>query len=256
MLKLAESMTELAAHGETPFGCRILSAASAYGFQNRNVQFWSQEGGAALAMMDDAVFLETGRQTNWEEIAPFVRALGPRVFSCEESAAQELGFPVSSRGEIMALASDPAVLPQTPDGVEWDPSPREIYGLLERSQTFSFHPPEFEPFYLDLSFRTRHGAALTACVRRNMLPAACAVCTSLTPEAAVITAVACAPEFRRHGLGRMAVLALAQKLGRKHIYIFRAENENEKFYRSLGFEPCGRWAECSFDPLPETKIYP
>lgn len=241
MLKLAESEAELAVSGEMPFGCKILSAASAYGFRNRNAQFWSQEGGSAFSLLDDSAFLEAGPQAGWEEIAAFVRALGPRVLSCGEDAARELGFPVSARGEIMVL--HPQDFPQVAADVEWDPSPREIYGLLERSQTVSFRPPEFEPFYLDLSFRTRHGAAVTACVRRSTLPAACAICTSLTPAAAVVTGVACAPEFRRHGLGAAAVLALAKKLGRKNIYIFRTDGENEEFYRALGFRPYGCWAE-------------
>lgn len=255
MLKLAESAVELTVSGDTPFGCKLLSAAAAYGVQNRNAQFWSQEGDSALGLLDEAAFLEAGAHPAWEEITAFVRALGPRVFSCEESAARELGFEASARGEIMVL--HPRSLPPIPAEVEWDPGPREIYGLLERSRTPTFRPPEFEPFYMDLSYRTRHGAAVTACVRRNTLPAACAVCMSLTPDAAVISGVACAPEFRGRGLAGAAVLALAGKLGRKNIYIFRAENENGGFYRSLGFEPYGRWAECIFTgEAQDTKIYP
>ena len=268
MLKLAESEAELPISGDTPFGCKILASAAAYGgrnpagVRNPNAQFWSQEGGnSAIGLLDDTALLEAGGDPTsrapaaWEEIAAFVRALGPRVFSCEEGAAEKLGFAASSRGEIMVL--HPRGLPEVPADVEWDPGPREIYDLLERSKTPTFRPPEFEPFYMDLSYRTRHGAAATACVRRNTVPAACAVCTSLTPGAAVISGVACAPEFRGRGLASAAVLALAKRLGRENIYIFRAEKENAGFYRSLGFEPCGRWVECvRSGAAPETKIYP
>ncbi len=269
MLKLAESEAELAVSGSTPFGCKILSAAAAYGVRNRNARFWSQEsegrlpdgvrlpGGPVLGMLDDTVLLEAGggEGSSWEEIAAFVRALGPRVFSCEEGAAEKLGFEPSSRGEIMVLRRRD--FPEVSADVEWDPSPREIYSLLERSKTATFHPPEFEPFYMDLSYRTRHGAAAAACVRKNTLPASCAVCTSLTSTAAVISGVACAPEFRGRGLAGAAVLALARRLGRENIYIFRADRENAGFYHALGFEPYGRWVECiGNDAASETKIYP
>lgn len=244
MLKLAQDPEEISIPGGTPFGCKLNSAAAAYGFRNPNAQFWSQEDGSVLGQLDDAAFLEAGPDPDWEEIGAFVRALGPRVFSCEESAAKTLGFRVTDRGEIMVL--HPRGLPQPPFDLEWDVSPREIYGLLERAQTPTNRPPEFEPFYMDLSHRTRHGSAVTACIRRNTLPAACAISTAFTPDAAVVTGVACAPELRRRGLAGSAVLSLAGRLARENIYIFRAEDENEEFYRALGFIPYGRWAEMKF----------
>ncbi len=38
-------------------------------------------------------------------------------------------------------------------------------------------------------------------------------------------------------------MELARRLGRAHLYVFRADGENEAFYRALGFAACGRWAQ-------------
>ena len=42
---------------------------------------------------------------------------------------------------------------------------------------------------------------------------------------------------------RAALAELARRLGRAHLYVFRADGENEAFYRALGFAACGRWAQ-------------
>lgn len=230
---------------DSPFGCKILSAAAAYGLTEPFEQFWAQDGGTVLAKIDSEAILVEGEQTDMEELLAFLRTLDIKKLSCTEETAKHLGLPISSRGEIMVLH------PQNIDqralaDVVTNPGPREIYSLLEQAQSDTFKVPEFEPFYMDLSFRTRHGAALTAGVRQGGRLAACALCTAMTEHAAVISAVACVPGLRLRGYGRTAVSALVSKLQRDNMYIFRAEGENEAFYRKLGFSSCGAWAEAEF----------
>lgn len=129
---------------------------------------------------------------------------------------------------------------------EWNPGPREIYAVLEQAGSEKFPVPEFEPFYMDLAFRTRHGAALTAGVRQGGRLVAIALCSAMTQNAAVVTAVACVPGLRRHGYASSALEQLARKLRRKYLYnlyIFRAEGENEEFHRTLGFSGCDSLVE-------------
>lgn len=180
-----------------------------------------------------------------EELRVFLRTLDLKQLSCTAETAEHLGLPVASHGDIMVLHTD-HVARGTYADVKVNPGPREIYSLLEQSGSKTFPVPEFEPFYMDLSFRTRHGAALSVGVYQGERLAACAVCTAMTEHAAVIAAVACVPGLRRRGYGRTAVEALASKLNRENIYIFRAEGENEEFYRFLGFEHYGDWAGFSF----------
>lgn len=230
---------------ETPFGCKIASAAAAYGLHEPFEQFWVQDGGTVLAKIDSEALLAEGKNMNAEEIRAFLRTLDIRKLSCTEETAGRLGIPVTAQGKIMVLHPEHIVKGTYAD-IRVNPGPREIYAVLEQSGSETFPVPEFEPFYMDLSFRTRHGAALSVGVNMGDRLAACAVCSAMTERAAVIASVACVPGLRRHGYGRTAVAALAEKLNRENVYIFRAEGENEEFYRFLGFENYGSWAELFF----------
>lgn len=242
MIKLVEIPDDLQISGDTPFGCRIRSLAGAYGVGKPFARFWIQDGGSVLAMLDDTLLLEEGETADWEELAGFVRALGAKALSCTGEAAERLGFPAASAGEIMAASgiSDRDCFADA----ELNPGLREAYALLCAAKSEHFAPPEFGPFYLDVSYRIRHGAALSAGIRAGGELAAFALCSSLTRDAAVVSAVAVSPERRRRGLGRSVLAALARAAGRKRLYVFRADGENGAFYRSLGFRSCGRWAEC------------
>lgn len=239
MIRLVESPDQLGFLGETPFGCRIRSLASAYGVGENFARFWVQNGIAAIAKIDDAAVLEDFG-SDWDELREFLGVLDVRALTCAEAAAGRLGFPVVRRGEIMTLGTEVSGV-EVP--VENDPGLREIYALLCTCGGPNFPVPEFEPFYMDMSYRLRHGAGAAAGVKRDGALVSCALCSSLTERAAVVSTVATKPEYRRSGLGRTALLALAARLHREHLYIFRADGENEEFYRGMGFRPYGRWAE-------------
>lgn len=240
MMKLVETLEELTCSADTPFGCRIRSMAEAYGVGEPFSRFWVQDGGSAVAKLDDAAILEEN-DADPEELREFLGALDVRTLSCSEAAAEKLGLRAAAKGEILLRRG--AVPGDTGAGAERDPSLREIHELLCRAAGDGFTPPEFEPFYLDLSHRIRHGAAAAAGIRRDGALAACALCPAMTERSAVVSAVAVAPEHRREGLGRAVLAALTAALGREQVYVFRADGCNEEFYRSLGFQPCGRWAE-------------
>ena len=243
MLKLlTETLPDVL--NDTPFGCKIRSAAAAYGLHEPFEQFWVQDGGTVLAKIDNEAVLAEGERMDAEELRAFLHTLDLNQLSCTAETAEHLSLPVSSRGEIMVLHPERASHGTYAD-VKMNPGPREIYALLEQAESETFPVPEFEPFYMDLSFRTRHGAALSAGVYQGERLAACAVCTAMTEHAAVISAVVCVPGLRRRGYGRTAVVALAEKLNRENVFIFCAKGENEEFYRFLGFEHYGEWAACS-----------
>lgn len=241
MIKIIEAPEQLNFLGETPFGCKIAAAASAYGLDEPFAMFWVQDNSrAVLAKVDDSLLLED-LGAEYGEIAEFIRMLDVKRISCSESAAQKLGLAANSCGEIMVCKS--GVKLECSFEVEINPGLRSIYELLCECQTENFVPPEFEPFYMDMSYRTRHGAALSVGIRHGGKLVSCALCSSVTRNSAVISAVACAPEFRRKGFGKAAVSALIAQLNRKNIYIFRADGENEEFYRFLNFTPYSRYAD-------------
>ncbi|MFU0831568.1 MAG: N-acetyltransferase domain-containing protein [Oscillospiraceae bacterium] len=240
MIKLIESQNDIIASEENLFGCKILSIAHAYGVGEPFSQFWVQDGGPCIAKLDDTIILDTG-SADWKELGEFLRMLDIKNVLCPEEVAERLELPISGRGEIMCLRGASENL--YPTDVEQNPGLREIYALLCAAQSETFVPPEFEPFYMDMSYRTRHGAAMSVGIRQGEELVACALCSSITEHAAVISAVAVLPQYRKKGLGRSAVTALISMLNREAVYLMRADGENEEFYRSLGFVPEGRWAQ-------------
>lgn len=225
---------------DTPFGCRLHAVREAYGLSGPFAQFWGQEGnGSVLGKLDDALVFEDIRPecSEWKE---FIRMLDAKTMLCSERAAKELGKTPSARGEIM-FRDNPETA-NLPNGAVLNPGVREIYALLCVCRTESFVPPEFEPFYMDLSYRIRHGTAVTVGIPDGDALSACAVCAAKTARSAVVSAVAAVPEKRRQGCARAAVEALVSQLSNRRIYIFRRDGENEEFYRALGFQSYGRWA--------------
>lgn len=239
MIRAVESASALEGFCGNAFACRVRATANAYGFSQPFARFWTQEDKAALCALDDTAILDARPGADFGELAAFLSAAGARTLLCSAEAALALPFPAVS-GEVMTLT---APVPPMETGVEWNPSPRELHPLLCACETPYFTPPPFEPFYLDVSHRTRHGAAVSVAIRAGDTLAGCAVCCAKTDDAAVLSAVAVRPQYRRQGLGARVVRALASALPRRTLYLFRAAGENEAFYRSLGFVRSGGFSE-------------
>ncbi len=243
MIKKTDLIQELAPFDQTVFGCRIQSTAAAYGLDEPFALFWTQGDKAALCKLDDTILLDAADDADFDEIIDFIRMTGAAKLLCDARTAEKVGFSVSCRGQIMVYSNTKKG--EAPAGFELNPSLREIHALLCESATATFLAPEFEPFYMDMSHRIRHGAAIAAGIRQGGTLISCAICAAKTENKAIISAVAVKPEQQRKGYGRAALSALIAELQQKEIYIFRAPNENEDFYRTFGFLPCGEFAELS-----------
>lgn len=234
---------------QMPFGCKILSTASAYGTELPFAQFWLQfsddnEPIAAISKLDSTLTLCTSSSCNYKELKDFIEILDVKDILCDLQTAEALNLKIERHGEIMVYHNTSKTV-QT-DSKE-PPRLKEVYELLCACRAETFTPPEFEPFYLDMSHRIRHGAASIAGIYRNGALISCAMTSAQTQEAAVLSAVAAHPDFQRQGFGRLAVNTLISQLPQKLIFIFRAENENKEFYRSLHFESYGEWAELNLE---------
>ena len=230
------------------FGCRIVALAGAYGLAQPFVRFWRQSQGAYLACLDGSAVLSGTGTADWEELQAFLPAAGVRSVLCDAAAAVQLpAFPVQADGVVLArMREGGAAVPAH----ELNPGPRELYSLLKQCETNTFRAPPFEGFYLDLSHRTRHGAAVSVAVRENGGElAACAFSTVQTASLAVISGVAVRPGCRGKGLGSQVVRALQAHLSAPRVCVYRARGENEAFYRVLGFQQSASFVELRV--LPE-----
>lgn len=245
MIKKTELPEALLPFADSAFGCRIIATADAYGFHEPFAQIWVQDDKAALCKLDDAMVLAANPGADFDEIHDFIRISGAQKLLCSGENGKHTGFQTERNGEIMGYLNIKTI--PSPMGFELNPSLRELHALLCECETETFTVPEFEPFYLDLSHRIRHGTALAVSIRQNNVLIACAVCSAKTQNKAILSAVACKPEWRKQGFGRAALGALASNLNQRELYIFRAQGENEAFYRSFGFLSHGTFAEQTID---------
>ena len=215
---------------DSPFGCQIFSAAKAYGFEHSFAQFWT-DGSAAYGKLDGVMRI-CGEIIDAEETRAFLQAVGAAQVVCSKENAEKLGLHVTQRGVILKKDLEHAEpLTETREEI----SPRSVYTVLHACDMVE----EFEPFYLDLSHRVRHGCAVCAALFDADCMTAAAVAV-YGADCVLITAVAVLPAEQRKGLGKRVMRQMEEKLFGK-VYLLRAENENERFYASLGYSPCGAW---------------
>lgn len=221
--------------GESAFGCKLAASAGAYGFELPFARFWLGQG-CALGMLDGAMVL-AGLPENWGELQAFLRSLGPGILCCREEFAPLLGLEIGNRGMVLGknLPGEPA----DPGGsVGEPPKLEEIYGLLLRCEMAG----DWEPFYLDLSHRLRHGGALALGEHRQGRLAGCAVILMAEGQA-VLSALAVEEEFRGQGLGTRLVARTESALAGRKLYVLRESGRNQRFYQRLGYREVDRWAE-------------
>ena len=230
---------------EDPFTLRIVSAAEAYGLSTPFLDVW-QGNGCLFSRMDGVLTIAGKPDPNEiQETALFAASCGAGQIFCAPDTARALGFPLTETGPVLYRDQ-----PET-EAPSWEepPSPRVLYEILSACEGEGFPVPEFEPFYLDTSHRLRHGTAKAVVLCENGQPAACALALAVTQNAALLTAVAVRPAFRRKGLGQQAVESLCRKLPGRRVFLFRSNTENKEFYESLGFSPWGEWGSASpFSP--------
>jgi GNAT superfamily N-acetyltransferase len=187
--------------------------------------------------------MQAEADADFEEISAFIPMTGATRVLCAAGAARSLGLSAEISGEIMTHENAAVTAPERDAFL--NPALRELYRLLCESRSETFVPPAFEPFYMDLSHRIRHGTAVTAGICENEKLVACAVCAAKTGAEAVVSAVAVHPEYRGRGYGGDMVRAMLLYLEPRKIYIFRAKEENAAFYSSCGFTPSGAFSQCT-----------
>ena len=240
MIRLAESLETLyPLCKDSPFGCQIISAAEGYGTQRDFARFWADEA-AAYSLMDGVMRI-AGEITNPEETRAFLGAVGTQRVVCSEENAAKLSLPVEEKGVI--LDKDLPEAAGETSAADDSLSVRTVYTVLHACQMVG----EFEPFYLDLSHRVRHGTACICGVTPRGEEHAAAVSVAvLGRDAALLSAVGVLPEYRRKGLGTQAVKEMEARLSGR-VFLLREADKNERFYAALGYRPRGFWCQCTME---------
>ena len=219
---------------KSPFGCKIAAYAVAYGFDKKFSYFWTDDEENAVYCMVDDVLIISGTVTNPVETQEFIKVIGVKEIMCAVRNSEVLGLKPAHFGDVIKKMAEPG----DPETLSFDEiSLREVYGLLEETGMTD----EFESFYLDLSHKLRHQSALITAEYIDNDLAGCAVASSVTEGAAIISAVAVSPAHRRKGIGSRLIKKAERALRGKTIYIFKEKDKNNEFYRALGYGRQDTW---------------
>lgn len=208
---------------------RLLSWWEAYGKHSQIAQFYKDEYGSCAVLVDGQAVLICNTNASRKEFVSFF-ALQQNIKSIytDIATAEFFNLPFS-HVEVMRCEKTIPLQPLIPS------SPHEIYAVL--SAVFE-NFLAFEPWYLDVSYRMRHGLCHQTSVRKDDTLVSSAMTVAEWENGVLLGSVATLPEYRRNGYAAQCVLTLAafcQQQG-KTVYISPQNKEAKRLYTTLGFK--------------------
>lgn len=223
---------------------RVCALNQAYGPDASFIQFFADDRGSIAALMDGFLsFYCIGELT--DEWCTFllmhsdVRVIHTDAVTAT-AFAQKTGFPLT-QGSVYKLEQLSSGTPLQFSYADLVPY-RAIYTLL--SAVFD-HVSPFEPWYVDMSHRIRHGCCHIATEYADDRLISMAMTVAETDEIALIGGVATAQEYRGKGAASRCIARLISNLSQRTIFIAPDNDRAARLYKTLGFTPCGTWAEVS-----------
>lgn len=225
MIKQAKSPDELNNLPETGVEAqKIRSLLLAYGTSYNFCRFFTGENVVLAQLNGDFIISDFG-ETDVEELSEFLNFSGFSEIFCSDKLGQALEKRLDINRECVNLMRFAGV----PEKNEL-----EILTLSNAYQIiktgFDF---DFEPWYLDMSHRVRHGISQFY----GLDGAALAVQYNLNGEA-LISQVATLPEKRGKGCAKRLISAVCAELNESKVFVL-CEDKLLEFYGKIGFVPEG-----------------
>lgn len=223
MIKRAKSPEELKNLPETGVEAqKIRSLLLAYGTDFDFCRFFTGENVVLAQLNGDFVISDFG-ETDFGELTEFLIFNGFSEIFCSEYLGQALEKRLDVTRENVNLMR----FSDIPEKNELEIlAPADAYRIIKTG--FSF---EFEPWYLDMSHRVRHGVSRLY----GLDGAALAVQYNLNGEA-LISQVATLPEKRGKGCARRLISAVCAELHESEVFVL-CEDRLLDFYGKIGFVP-------------------
>lgn len=201
---------------------KIRALCRAYGFGYDFCRVYSQDGRAILSLLDGSAVLWAAQGADFGELADFLRMNGFAELFCGGEAARELSARLGLTPQEALLMRFDGRAQACP--ADYSPRLSDVYAII--GQAFGM---EFEPWYLDLSHRIRHGVSAAVLAGRSAL-----VIQHRANGEALLSQIATDPLYRGQGSASRLVSGVCAELSPDRVYIL-CERRLEGFYARLGF---------------------
>lgn len=224
---------------------RVSALIKAYGTDRRFFNVWHQDFDTVLARLEGSFFVCGGKNIDYEEIGfflnfnPYFNRLTGKA-EVVEKIAQMFTVDCERRSyDFMAMPQKTAQGLAQSDDFEIDPAPklRDVYNVILACQSDEFKVGSFEPWYVDLSHRIRHGCARAYLLKVDGEVRATCLVSAESDYAGLISGVATIPRFRGRGYATAAVRRACFDLARSGKQpVLECLPTLSAFYTRLGFE--------------------
>lgn len=226
MIKRANSLEDLKNLPETGVEAqKIRSLLLAYGTNYDFCRFFTSENLVLAQLNGDFVISDFG-EADAEELSDFLNFSGFSEIFCSEKLGEVLEKRLGAKLENVNLMRFAGIAEKSGLSVL---APAEAYQIIKTGFNF-----EYEPWYLDMSHRVRHGVSRLY----GLGGAALAVQYNLNGEA-LISQAATLPEQRRKGCASRLISAVCAELGESVVFAL-CEDSLLDFYGKIGFVPEGK----------------
>lgn len=211
---------------------KIRALLEAYGTGYDFCRFYSAEGLIVARFYDEFVICAFGNY-DFGELCEFLSFSGFSKLFCSEEAGKMLLEKLSLSRQKLNLMRFSGVLSEAPEQIS-ELSLSEAYNILKTSFEF-----DFEPWYLDMSHRIRHGISRFYGFNGSVLCVQHDLCGE-----ALLSQIATIPEMRDKGNASSLIAAVCRKLNESEVFLL-CEDKLLNFYEKNGFEQCGIKCELS-----------
>lgn len=236
-----------------PFACRIVSLYNSYNPELAFVDYWmiaNDESGictGAIARSGTNFILFITDDCDLEEVSSFMRVAGATTALCNGKYRLDVFGSKCIDGSVLVREDEFEIIDENLN--VFIPDIKDAYDLIVKCADENFVPPAFEDFYVDVNHKLRHNAMRIYGIKENDVLVAVAMTVAESDNGAVLGAVSCDPEYRKHGYGSSIVKYITNRLieENKSVFLHRAKNANVSFYNNLGFNEIGIWREYYFE---------
>jgi len=224
---------------------RVSGLLKAYGLNRHFFRLWVQNESTLLARLEGSFFLCNSADTDYDEIAFFLR-FNPyfqRLFGTAEAVAAveaclESGGKLKKYDFLEFEAAD-AVMPERE--VICNPNLNDVYEVMCK---VGFQIGDFMPWYADVSHRIRHGCARAFLIKVGDKPVSSCLVSAESDTAGLLSGIGTVEDYRSRGFASDITRFACKKLtDDKKCPVLECCPAITAFYARLGFRKTAETAE-------------